>query len=189
MKKRFLTAALAIALILMLPIAFTGCGSSDEKTKSEETKQEDEQVASCEENLKLTRMLGKTANEVMKKYKFSEHYSKVGKFNFFEFKDGNESLFLGFNTNSGKLEGDEKCTAILADFTKIFKLAKEVYHLSSENLAYMLGAKKATVFNDAKLKEALDEKRLLHVKGDRFEVVVASKNNNIEADALTMVFK
>ena len=42
---------------------------------------------------------------------------------------------------------------------------------------------------DAKLKKALDEKRLLHVKGDRFEVVVASKNNNIEADALTMVFK
>ena len=53
----------------------------------------------------------------------------------------------------------------------------------------MLGAKKASIFNDAKLKKALDEKRLLHVKGDRFEVVVAVKNNNIEADALTMVFK
>ena len=127
-------------------------------------------------------MLGKTADEVMKKYKFSEHYSKVGKFNFFEFKDGNNSLFFGFDTNATELKGNEKCTAILADFTKIFKLAKEVYRLSSDNLAYMLGAKKASVLNDAKLKKALDEKRLLHVKGDRFEVVVASKNNNIEAD-------
>lgn len=189
MKKRILTAVLAIALILTLPVAFTGCGSSEEKSKPKETTKEDEQTASCEENLKLTGMLGKTADEVMKKYKFSENYSKVGKFNFFEFKDGNNSLFFGFDTNVTELKGNEKCRAILADFTKIFKLAKEVYRLSSDNLAYMLGAKKARVLNDAKLKKALDEKRLLHVKGDRFEVVVASKNNNIEADALTMVFK
>ena len=159
MKKRILTAVLAIALIFTLPVAFTGCGSSEEKSKPKETKKEEEQEASCEENLKLTGMLGKTADEVMKKYKFSEHYSKVGKFNFFEFKDGNNSLFFGFDTNASELKGNEKCRAILADFTKIFTLAKEVYRLSSDNLAYMLGAKKASIFNDAKLKKALDEKR------------------------------